>query len=34
MEIEMNQEKINFCVARANFCKNLHLVVSLRIIKF
>ena len=34
MQIEKNQGKINFRIVRANFRKNLHLVVSLRIIQF
>ena len=34
MEIEKNQEKINFHFVGASFRKNLHLVVSLQIIQF
>ena len=34
MEIEKNQGKINFRFVGASFRKNLHLVISLQIIKF
>ena len=34
MQIKKNQRKMNFGTVGANFCKNLNLVVSLRIIQF
>ena len=34
METNKSQGKINFRIVGANFHKNLHLVVSLRIIQF
>ena len=33
-KIKKSQEKMNFYIVEANFCKNFHLVVYLHIIQF